>query len=117
MAGECKQCRHYNHCQSTGQLCYFAEQIANGNARTREPIASPDRLQYLPQSDYNDECYRLMRDREARDIERLEAIRAVPDVTRRAILAMALCDISQRQIAQLCNHSQAAISVIYRGHR
>jgi predicted XRE-type DNA-binding protein len=112
MATSCKQCAHYQTCKIP---CIYVEIAANGNARTREPIASPDKLQSLPQSDYNQDLYQLMRDRESRDIERLEAIRECRDIRRRAILSMQLAWISQRIVSRLLHIDQGHISRIARG--
>lgn len=90
------------------------EDYANGNVSRQERIAPPERLEYLPQGDYNDAIHELMRDKEARDIERLEAIRAIRGGARRLIMAGVLVGITQTEMAALLGKNQATISRIYR---
>jgi len=54
-----------------------------------------------------------MRDKEARDTERLEAIREIRDPRQKAVLAMSLAGMSQREIASIMSKSQACISIIF----
>jgi DNA-directed RNA polymerase specialized sigma subunit len=115
----CNKCpqAHKSICEKTGLMCALADDHANGNIPCQEKLAKPDRLQHLPQSDYNDTIYELMRDREARDIDRLDAIRSISDLIptmmrKKAILSMMLADITQRNIAELLHLSQGRIAQI-----
>ncbi len=109
-----KTCAHYVDCQTSGRVCVHVEDYANGNVSRQERIAPPERLEYLPQGDYNDAIHELMRDKEARDIERLEAIRAIRGGARRLIMAGVLVGITQTEMAALLGKNQATISRIYR---
>lgn len=76
----------------------------------REPLINTE---YAPNGDYCDSIHALMRDKEARDIERLDAIREIKEPRRKAIMAMALAGLSQRDIASVMAKSQAYVSIIF----
>ena len=99
------------------KLCKKMEKIVNGKSPRKESLATPSMLSHFPQSDYNDVLHELMINAEARDIERLEAIREVEDMRRRVIMAAILVGVPQLFLSQFCNISQPLISQIYRGNR
>jgi predicted XRE-type DNA-binding protein len=90
-------------------------QWINGRVQRIEPLASPARQNVLPQDDYKQSLAELREDKEMRDIERLERIRAIKDMRCRGVFAMALADIPQTKAAALLNISQPHISRILRG--
>lgn len=98
------------------KLCDKMERYVNGNKPLKETLVNRE-ADYIPQSDYNNVIHELMQDKQTRDIERLEAIRLIPDHRRRLILSALLVGIPQEKVAQICNTSQTAISLIYHGHR
>lgn len=119
MPNDCRKCPkdHRKICETTAKMCAMAERYANGNIPRREKIAKPESLQHLPQSNYNDEIWVMMRDRETRDIERLDAIRAIksdlPTIMRKkAILSMMLAEITQQQIGEILNITQPRVAAI-----
>lgn len=85
------------------------ERAVAGYSR-REPLINTE---YAPNGTYCDAVHTLMRDKEARDIERLEAIREIQDPRRKAVMAMALAGLSQRDIASVMAKSQASVSIIF----
>ena len=120
---ECSKCpeAHKKICETTAKMCAAAELIANGKVARQEKIAAPESLQHLPQAAYGEKLWELMRDKEATDLERLEAIRRIdamiPTLFRKkAILSMMLCDISQRDIGDLMRLSHTQVSRIARAN-
>ena len=112
----CARCTHYDDCSTP---CIWVELEINGKTSQRERIADPGRLQVLPQGDYNGLIYELMRDREARDIERLEAIREIEckspcSLKKKAILSMMLARMTQKQIGTIIHTERSWISRIVR---
>jgi len=92
------------------------DNYVNGKTPRREKLLNQSG-DHIPQSNYNDVIAELINDQQSRDNERIEAIRLIPDYRRRLIMAAVLANIPQQHIAKICNISQAAISLIYHGHR
>ena len=113
---DCPRCAHYSDCTTP---CIWVELEINGRTPQRERTADPGRLQVLPQGDYNSMIYELMRDRETRDIERLEAIREITcdsscGLKKKAILAMMLARMTQKQIGAIIHIERSRVSRIAR---
>jgi len=108
---DCRTCQHYQYCRNT---CPAMEIIANGHSPQRERPIPDDIIDRTGQRDYNAALAELIEDHEARDIERLEAIRTISDMRSRLIAASILVGIPQGQIAKLANISQGRISQLYR---
>lgn len=86
--------------------------MANGNDPLREPLLRREIA--VPTGNYNDVLSEMIEDVRQRDIERLEIIRAIPDMRIRAISACVLVGINQRDIASLMHQHQSTISRLYR---
>lgn len=113
-SADCRKCRKYQDCSSP---CIWVELEINGKVPRREPLASPQRLQYLPQGDYNAALHEGMRSIEQSDLESLESIRNIngnlPTLLRvKAIRAMILGGLSHRQIATVMHLDRSRISHI-----
>ena len=108
---DCKKCGHYTSCKTP---CIYVDTLVNGNDRPRERPIPDDIIDRTGQRDYNAALAELIEDHEARDIERLEAIRTISDMRSRLIAASILVGIPQGQIAKLANISQGRISQLYR---
>ena len=111
---DCKKCAHYKICKTP---CIYVDVLANGNTQQREHPIPDDVLDRTSQRDYNTSLYELIIDHEARDIERLEAIRTIGDYRIRMIAAGILVGIPQNQISKCAHISQSRISRLYRGVR
>lgn len=120
---DCKKCpaSHRKICETTLEMCAMAESFVNGNAPMREKIAKPEALQHLPQAAYGEKLWELMRDKEATDLERLEAIRAIDSriptlLKKKIILANTLAGITQEQISDFskCHMDRSRVSRIAR---
>lgn len=118
---DCRRCfvDHRVICETTGKMCAMAEDYANGRVKRSERIAKPEMTEHVPQDSYDEALWVLMRDKEARDSERLEAIRSIdgriPTLCRKkAILSMMFCEMTQDQIGEVMRVSRQRISIISR---
>jgi hypothetical protein len=107
----CRDCVNASVCRGACPLIKWV----NGKEKRKEPLARPDIVQSLPQSDYNSTLYEMMIDQDYRDSERIEIIRQISNWRRRAIFSMSLALIPQTEIAKLMHLSQQHISRIFKG--
>ena len=106
----CQDCVNHKICKGFCPPLIWID----GRSDTKELIPVKPIINGIPQEAYNEELYRRINDKEARDIERLEDIRTISDYKLRMIAAATLVHIPQTQIAKITHSSQSRISRKYR---
>lgn len=106
---DCQKCAHYKTCPKP---CIYVEKIINGNHTKRERSIPTDIMDHTNQRSYTETLSELIEDVMARDSDRLEYVRNIPDPRVRLIVAGILVKIPQRTMAKLITLSQGQISKI-----
>jgi hypothetical protein len=108
----CPECINNKICKG---YCPLVKGI-NGRSDTKEILPDRPVIQNgIEQMDYNAAIYELIADQQARDVDRLDTIRAISNHRTRAIAACILAYIPQDKIARYLHMSQGYLSKLYRG--
>ena len=107
----CQPCPNKGFCPWP---CHPLSYTINGIKPAQEEPFDPDHKP-PPTTDYKDVLNELREDKEARDLELLEAIRGTFPLRRRLIAAAQLAWMTQKQIASQAHISQTRISRILQG--
>lgn len=110
----CLLCPNYKDDYCKG-LCPPLQWI-NGRAETKELIPDhPIEITNPNLTDYNSAIHELIKDKETRDIERLELIRNIENYKLKGIAACILVEMTQEQTGKFAHISQTRISRLFRG--